>query len=99
MDDPPAHDPIPHVPPREMEVLQLMCDPACWLEKEMPEMLGMSMGTFKEHKERLFRKFKVNSRHGLLVAAIRLQMVRCYCQLRHPHREAGAMPSAPPPAP
>ena len=81
-----------------MEVLQLMCHPACWLEKEMPDRLGMSLGTFKEHKERLFRKFKVNGRQGLVVVAIRLQLVRCYCHARHPHGEAGNSPSDPPPA-
>lgn len=71
---------VPHLTPRELQVLHLLCDIACWLEKEMPDLLGMTLSTFKSHKENLFRKFKVHNRQELLVQAVRLGLVPCYCQ-------------------
>jgi len=88
MDDPPALGPVPHFPPRELEVLRLMCHPACWLEKQMPAILGMALGTFKRHKEKVYWKCKVRSRHELIVKAVQWRLVGCYCTAPHAPVEA-----------
>lgn len=84
MDGPPALDPIPHVPPRELEVLRVMCHPECWLEKEVPKRMGVSLSTFKTHREKVFKKCKVCSRLQLIVKAVCWQLVDCFCSGLHP---------------
>jgi DNA-binding CsgD family transcriptional regulator len=93
MDGPPdgVPDPVPHFTPKEFQVLRLMCDAECLLEKQMPEVLGMSLSTFKTHKERVYRKCQVPGRQQLVVKAIRWKLVECYCGGQHPD------PEGPPP--
>ena len=79
MDGPPATDPVPHFTPRELEVLQVMCSADCLLEKQMPDALGMSLSTFKTHKESIFKKCGVNSREQLIEKAMRWRLVPCFC--------------------
>jgi len=71
---------VPHLTPREMEVLLLLCRADCLLEKEMLDVLHMSLSTFKTHKEHLFALLGVDSRQKLIAEAVRLGMALCYCQ-------------------
>ena len=71
--------PMPHLTGMEMKVMLLLCRDDCLLEKEMPEELGISMSTFKTHREHLYAKCKVHSREELIVKAIRWHLVPCYC--------------------
>lgn len=49
----PAPGDAPRLTPMELKVLRLMCDHRCLLEKAMPEELGISLSTFKTHRERV----------------------------------------------
>lgn len=69
----------PHLTPRELQVLLVLCHHACWLEKEMPGLLGLSLSSIKRHKEKLFEKFKVNGRLELQVKAMQWGLVPCHC--------------------
>ncbi|MGV9013443.1 MAG: response regulator transcription factor [Flavobacteriales bacterium] len=82
----------PHLTPRELEVLRLMCHPECWMEKELPERIGVSLGTFKNHKEKVFKKCNVGSRLQLVVKAVRWKLVECYCVGAHAHGSTTAQP-------
>ncbi len=70
----------PHLGPREWDVLVLLCRADCLLEKMMPAELGISLSTFKTHKEKLYAKFGVDTRHKLIVKAVESGLVPCYCQ-------------------
>lgn len=74
-----AHRPPPHLTVREMEVVVLLCSAECLLEKEMPDRLGMSLSTFKTHKEHVFAKCHVNSRLQLMHKAVHWRWVVCAC--------------------
>ena len=70
---------VPHLTERELAVLRLMCDPNCYLEKAMPEILGMKPKTFETHRYNLYKALKVRSRPQLYIAAVRYGLVPCPC--------------------
>lgn len=85
----PAPDPVPHLTYREMEVLLLMCQAECLLEKQIADRLVISLSTFKRHKEKVFWKCKVHGRLQLIVKAVRWKLVDCYCG--GPHGQGGEL--------
>ena len=68
-----------HLTKRELQVLRLMCDRNCYLEKVMPEMLGLDPKTFETHRYNLYNKLKVHSRQELYITAVRYGLVPCPC--------------------
>ena len=68
-----------HLTKRELEVLRLLCDRKCYLEKVMPEMLGMKPKTFETHRYNLYKALNVHSRQELYIAAVRYGLVPCLC--------------------
>ncbi|MBK9420961.1 MAG: helix-turn-helix transcriptional regulator [Flavobacteriales bacterium] len=84
----------PHLTLRELEVLVLMCHPKCWVEKEMPDLLKMSLSSFKTHKESLFFKFKLNRRMELQFEAVRCGLVPCQCRGMAGEAPEGSAPTA-----
>jgi DNA-binding CsgD family transcriptional regulator len=77
----PAAGEAPRLTPMEMKVLRLMCDCRCLLEKAMPGELGISLSTFKTHREHLYAKLGVHDRLELMHCAVQLRLVPCFCQV------------------
>lgn len=76
----PAAGEAPRLTPMELKVLRLMCDSRCLLEKAMPEELGISLSTFKTHREHLYAKLGVHDRLELMHRAVRWGLVPCFCR-------------------
>lgn len=80
-------EPVPELTPMQWKVLLVICRADCLLEKEMHDVLGISLSTFKTHKDDLCAKFKVKGCRRLIEKAMRLGMVPCYCQSASAPRE------------
>jgi len=81
-----------------LEVLRLMCRADCLLEKQMLGVLKMKLGTFKKHKESVYRKCRVNSREQLIEKAMRWKLVPCFCGGPHLHANTAGQPGDTPAA-
>ena len=68
---------VPFLTEREDQVLRLMCDERCLLEKVMPDLLGITYKTFHTHREHLYQKMGVHSRFELFMKAVRLGLIEC----------------------
>ncbi len=66
---------------RELDVVRIMCDPAFLLEKEMPDELGMSLSTFKTHREHVYETLRVRSRPQLWWVSVLSGLITCPCAL------------------
>lgn len=59
------------ITPRELELLQLVCDPAELKYEQIAERMGISQRTVENHRVALFEKFGIKSKAGLVLFAVR----------------------------
>lgn len=70
---------LPHLTPKEVEVIVVLCSLKYLREKDMYTALHMALGTFKSHKQDVFMKFKVKSRLQVVYKAMQWGLVPCGC--------------------
>jgi two-component system, NarL family, invasion response regulator UvrY len=64
------------ITPREMELLQHLCSEEEYTYEGISNLMGVSRRTVDSWRESLFQKLQVKSKTGLVMAAIRWQLVR-----------------------
>lgn len=64
------------ITPREMELLQYLCSKDEYTYEEIAKLMGVHKRTVDSHRESLFQKLDVKSKTGLVIFAIRWQLVR-----------------------
>ena len=62
---------IASITPREMEFLQLVCDPAEFTYEQMADRMGVHRRTVDNFRIALFEKFNIKSKTGLVLFALR----------------------------
>lgn len=64
------------ITPREMELLTYLCSEEEYTYENIAGLMGVHRRTVDSHRESLFQKMNVKSKTGLVMAAIRWQLVR-----------------------
>lgn len=64
---------VPEITDKEMEVLVCMCSGDSY--EEIGQKMSLSKRTIEGHKDSLFKKFNVNSRHGLIMFGLQNEIV------------------------
>jgi two-component system invasion response regulator UvrY len=63
------------ITPRELELLQLVCDPTEPTYEQIGHRMGISVRTVENHRVALFEKFNIKSKAGLVLFAVRWGLV------------------------
>lgn len=64
-----APDVEPHLTPRELQALRLICEGDCF--KAVAGKMGISTGTAKQHAQHIYSKFGMKNRTQLVLFALR----------------------------
>ena len=74
-DDPEREDILDRITARERDMLRLVCDEREFTYDEIAQSLGISSNTLENHRVRLFEKFGIKSKTGLVLFAMRWGLV------------------------